>query len=385
MWQRSGVKIPASLHEKLAPCAGRTPRLRLLLGLTCGIAAFEFFTLEIAHRSDLPGIADRESPAPILPSFTTGREQSPGGELFHIVQQSLADRTTASDSDALEALAGWVTAHFSGADIRRALDFLGHSQPSGAVIELQLAMIGAWAKQAPRDAAMAVAETDLHDGRLAVTALIGVWSEIALSDAIDWATGLPEGEIRTEALLAAGYEAARTAPEVAVRLAQMLPASREANALLVHAVAQWSAIDSSAAADWSQHATDASLKAQLQAAVAQAWADSDPLTALAFALSAMQTGSWQDVAVAGVAARWARQEPAEVMSLLDLFPPGDLHDATFENTLRLWASRDVRAVADWLSTLPAGPKRERSIGIFVGTFASLEPQLGLVSDGHNNR
>jgi len=122
--------------------------------------------------------------------------------------------------------------------------------------------VGDLADKSPVDAAAYSARIEdpaIRRAALEQTAI--AWAEKDLSGATNWLSSLPPGETREVVSRDIAYEASRTNAMVALELAADMPANRERDDLIVHAIRQWANEDAASATTWAQQVADEKLKA----------------------------------------------------------------------------------------------------------------------------
>jgi hypothetical protein len=231
--------------------------------------------------------------------------------------------------------------------------------------------------------------------------LVRRWAELDPAAAIAWAVALPPGTARTDALeqavlagaetdlpgtvetvntitdetirestsLTLAYEAARTDPITALQLAAPLPASRERDNLLVHALRQWTDNDATAAATWIASIPDPTLQQRLLAAYVVVFSQQDAVAAAVLASSSLEAGANQNRAVVGIVQQWAQTNPALAASWVEQFPAGTLRDTATQNLLSIWTTHDAAAAGKWVEQLPAGGSRDTALAAYQTALA----------------
>lgn len=255
------------------------------------------------------------------------------------------------------------------ADVPAALAALG-AQTGPAATEMRQLLVRRWAE---RDvAAAATWATQLPEGAPRNQALEQVaiaWAETDLDDATAWLRDLPDGEGKHLATLSTAYEAARTDPLVALELASKLPASPARDELLVHAVSQWATADFAAAAGWAGQIPEADLRQNLLSSIAVAASAENASAAAGFIASSLAPGETQTRAAVSITQRWTQSAPQDAAAWIAQFPDLPVRDAAVENLVGLWARQDSPATANWLSALPSGSLRTTAINIFAANQA----------------
>lgn len=196
------------------------------------------------------------------------------------------------------------------------------------------------------------------------------WASTNLPAALNWIATLPEGDPKTLASMAVAYEAARTDPLTALRLARPLLASRERDDLLACAVSQWAQTDNDAATAWVAQVPDASLKQHLFAAAAIALAGKDGAAAATLAGTVLSPGAEQDRTAVSIVQVWAQTAPQSAANWVLQFPT-TLRVAAVRSLIPIWTLRDATAAASWLNALPVGPDHDAGQAAYTQAMASL--------------
>ena len=143
-------------------------------------------------------------------------------------------------------------------ELRQALE---RSLRDGSSSEYRELLQRRWADINPSAAASwAIRLTDSTQALPLVQQTAIVWANKDMPAAVQWADSLPQGELRTSAITALGFEGARTASFAAFDLVAGLEPSLERDALIEHMVRQWSATDANQALAWIQQVPDSALR-----------------------------------------------------------------------------------------------------------------------------
>lgn len=300
----------------------------------------------------------------------------------------LAGFEAETDPDLRGEVAERTVASASSAELPGFVDALGRDVRPGAG-ELGLRFLRRWAEDDPSAAAAWTSRfSEGSEGsgwRAAVEQVAMAWANADLPAATGWVWGLPAGEARNAATFALAYEAARTEPVAALELASRLPATRERDDLLAHAVSQWAGVDPALASTWAMAEEDPALRQRLVASVAIAVAASDSPAAVVLAVTGLDGGEEQDRAVVSIVQRWVQQAPPGAASWVARFPDLPLREAVVENLLVHWDVRDSAAAAAWVDGLPPGRLRDaaftvharvRAVGSGAAAPAPTEPAGG---------
>jgi len=231
-------------------------------------------------------------------------------------------------------------------DRRELLDAVLDHMPSGDHFQQAVSGIfSSWARENPAEAAAAVME--LPPGRVfanAVRQIASQWVDSAPSkkDVFDWASRLPEGEARQEAISAVIGEWSSDAPQDALNALSALSAADRKSAM------------QSLASGWSQKNPEAVL--QWAAAL------SDPAERTNIVRSALS--------------RWAGNSPESAARYVERLPESERSGA-IQAVVNQWASKDTEAAANWLRQQPQGAAKDSAISSIAHTISREDPQTAM--------
>lgn len=260
-------------------------------------------------------------------------------------------------------------------DLPAAVEFLGGRSSSEFNHDLRMRLIRQWAGADPQ--AVADWASRLPPGperQEAITGVAIVWANQNLSQAVEWVRQLPEGNERNGGLLSVAGEAARIKPIESLILAMETPAGEVRDDLISHAASEWAAQAPAAAAEWANQITDPALRERMVKDIATEWGESDPVAAATLALNSLTPGRQQDDAVMGVVQRWVQKQPEETAAWVAGFPEGALRDTALEELVKLWADEHLEQAGNWLNRLVPGPVRDVAVGAYVGKVLPQSPE-----------
>ena len=215
----------------------------------------------------------------------------------------------------------------------------------------------------------------------AIKAVAIAWANQDLAGAVEWGRQLRNESERQIALTCVGFEAARSEPLTALTVAVELNASSERDELIRHAAVEWAFAAADAAAEWARQIEDGALRSQTMAAIAVAWAETDPRAAATLASEELEPGRVQEDAVVSVVQRWAQREPVDAAAWISTFEEGELRAAAVHNLVKLWTDENPAEAGEWLKGLLPGSVRdvamaayEEQIGPGVLKIPSSKPQ-----------
>jgi hypothetical protein len=136
----------------------------------------------------------------------------------------------------------------------------------------------------------------------------------------------------------------------------------------------WAATSPAKALEWASALPSGELRQQAIGAITTALAESDPVSAATLAVQSLPAGKVQDDAVVSIVQRWAQQEPAKAAAWVVEFPQGALRDTAIEELVKLWTNQDLEQAGKWLSALEAGRNRDIAAGAYADAIAPTFPK-----------
>jgi hypothetical protein len=265
-------------------------------------------------------------------------------------------------------------ADISFADVADVLAFLRQNGKPGTNRDLELRLMRRWAENDPRRGADWVLQMPAGSLRQAALREVAVaWAGRNISEATEWVGELVEDD-QQAVLMSIAYEAGRTDPPGAMKLAMAMAPGEDRTELISHTARQWAVSDPKAAVAWAGTLDDDTLRARIVPGIATAWSESDAIAAAALAVNTMPPGRPRDDAVVGIVQRWVQSEPQRAAAWVADFPPGSLRDAAVENLVKLWTDQDFEQVAHWLNGLESGPDRDFAIEAYVSKITPAFPE-----------
>jgi len=232
------------------------------------------------------------------------------------------------------------------------------NSPSAA--ELRALLATRWAEQNPAAAAAWAGQLPPGPVRNDLLQQIAIpWAESDLPAVTDWVAELPATDpAKSEVSLAVAYEAARTNALIALQLAAPLPASRERDDFLIHAVRQWTEADAATVGAWIASIPDPALQQRLTAAFAVALSQADSSAAATLASTSLPSGSLQNRTTVAIVQQWAQTDPTSAAHWVEQFPAGALRDSATQNLLSLWTLQNPDAAGQWAASLTDSTLRQ---------------------------
>jgi hypothetical protein len=206
------------------------------------------------------------------------------------------------------------------------------SNPNPAGYDLQTLLLGRWTEINPSEALnWATATLDGRSRGYFLNSMAGVWAKHDLSDAIAWAQQLPQSAEQQNILARIADEATYIDPVMALTLASTLPENSSLDALIANAAGQWADKSPEAAVAWAGQIPDENLKAKVTSAIAIEWANSNPAAAADLAIDSLPAGLLQNLTIIDIVRRLALTDMATATSWVSQFPKGDLREGAQES------------------------------------------------------
>lgn len=238
------------------------------------------------------------------------------------------------------------------------------TSPSAA--ELRALLITRWAEQTPAAAAAWAAQLPPSPMRSDLLQQVAIpWAESDLPAVTDWVAELPATDpAKLQVSLAVAYETARTNALLALQLAAPLPASRERDDFLIHAVRQWTEADAATVGAWIASIPDPALQQRLTAAFAVALSQADSRAAATLASTSLPVGSLQNRTTVAIVQQWAQTDPPSAARWVEQFPAGTLRDSATQNLLSLWTLKNPEAAGQWAASLTDSTLRQSALAAY---------------------
>lgn len=180
--------------------------------------------------------------------------------------------------------------------------------------------------------------------------LASAWAAQNVTEALQWARQLPEGESKLSALGAIGATWAKADPSGAADFAATLPQGQTKLDLLGQVALQWRDNNLEPALHWAESQRDGDQRIAAISQLVAGWAGRSPAEAATY-VADMQPGPTQNRAVGIVLSSWAGDDPQSVGTWVSQFPQGQLRDQSISTLTTLWGSKDPAAAASWLDSL----------------------------------
>lgn len=240
-------------------------------------------------------------------------------------------------------------AGLDAADFPAALLLLQNAQPPDIAMDLSRRIGRRWAELDPQ--AVATWASNLPEGSLrqdAMDSVAIVLSNSNLKEAVNWGEQLASDAEHYQVLTVVGNEAVRTDPLTALQIAAQLPPGNGRDELVRRAAMRWVSSDPQNAVTWAEQIPDDTLRANVLAGEATAWASQDPADAATLAVTEVPTGRLLDDTVVSIVERWAQQQPEAAAAWVKQFPEGDMRTAAVENLIVQWSKTDQVGANQWL-------------------------------------
>jgi hypothetical protein len=205
-----------------------------------------------------------------------------------------------------------------------------------------------------------------------VFSLVHDWGQKDREELREYLTGLPEGEWKQKAMVAASGEALSGDPVEAIVWAEQMDPGERQTGLLGMAAQDWVKRDPDAAAQWVGQVNDPALQEQLAGSLVVGYADTDPVQAAECAMQTLRPGDVLNRSVAEIAWTWAMREPAAALAWVAEFPEGPARQMALGNVLGIWSNRDQTAALGWIEGLPKGSLQTEAAADLIDTLPAAE-------------
>lgn len=393
---KAPVPVPVDLGRELARIAA-IPQTRMRDEAAGGLAE----VIPLADASAALDEARRRLPAMTLPVFADRllrrlAEERPlealalvdrfrGDSLDWLLRAAVLDTWAGRDPSALvrwfeglpdgpqrSRLVGDVGAALGMQAPREGMELFKRLSKVGGKDEFLSDFLAAWGQRDAPAAAMAVRDHAFTPGREHVLgSLVATWGRRDLAAATAFLQGLPPGPTTREVWQAAVGEMATYQPRAAADLA--LRAGRAADrAGLVDSVARaWAELEPVAAVAWAETLTDPVLRRAALAVSLPQLAAEDPTRALEITLK--QGVGRENEAIFRVLGESMRDRPGEVLKWLDGLPGKEARGAAFSGFLSKLAESDPAGAAAFAGTLPPGAHRTQALSTVGAALAQSDP------------
>jgi hypothetical protein len=152
-----------------------------------------------------------------------------------------------------------------------------------------------------------------------------------------------------------GAEMSVKDPAAAVKLAAQMDASSAQLDLFRTVACNWVATDHDAAFQWVAGITNAPLRDQLIVSSVQAYAVTDPASAVNWLVESVNSDDTVNTAALNILRTWAAQNPAQAAQWVSQFPDGNLKAAAVQIVSGYWLQTDRDAASAWVQNLPVTP------------------------------
>ena len=181
------------------------------------------------------------------------------------------------------------------------------------------------------------------------SALASMWGPRDPVATLEWATNLPPGPVRSQALFSFCGDWASLDPRGA---AEFISNSADTDFPLARSESVQAGSD---AADISGR-----LKSQMLEIIAARWTSADPDAALTWAAQ-MPSGNSRDAFIAGLSSALGEAAPASAAGLVASMTPGSPQSNAALTVLLEWGRDDLAGAGDWLKLFPSGDFRQKGL------------------------
>jgi hypothetical protein len=184
------------------------------------------------------------------------------------------------------------------------------------------------------------------------------WAVADVRGAVNWVQSLPEGALKSQAMLQVSNRWTETSPQEAAAYA-----ARQNDSELLDAVAgKWANTSPQAAAAWAAGLPDGARDGVI-ARLANTWAQKDPAAAATYTAS-LSPGAAQDQALGAVVTAWACAAPEQAAKWVSQFPESPVREIAMARLIGAWAGTKPEEAGQWLQTLPVSPSTDYALSAF---------------------
>jgi hypothetical protein len=228
------------------------------------------------------------------------------------------------------------------------------------------------------------------------SALASMWGPKDPVATLEWATNLPPGPVRSQALFSFCGDWASLDPRGAAEFvvnsadndfplenpaseragdAHLDVSSRMRSQMLEIIAARWTAADPDGAIAWATQLPTGNSRDAFVAGLSSTLGETAPVQA-AELVAGMTAGPRQSNAALTVLLEWGRDDLAGAADWLKLFPSGDFRDKGLISLTDNTSERDVESVKNLLLAWPALDERAKAIRHYLTQTSSMDPVQG---------
>jgi hypothetical protein len=292
--------------------------------------------------------------------------------------EELLQRLAAAEGEKdLIAREKWLTetiASIPASQIASIVEALWGKSLSGLGRELRLRLVRLWTQEKPELAAdFILRQPESAHRTQSLGVMAAAWAERDLNGAVRWMTQLTSSGDKEGVMSQVLYEAARTAPLEAMKLAVAMPHGASRDELLTHLAVQWADKEPKAAAEWASQIQDPETRTKLLGSALVAWSEQDPSGAAHFAFESFPADDPKDETIVGMVQRWTQKDPETAARWVQEFPQGPVRDAALENLVQIWTDQDASKAGEWINSLPEGGARDTTIAAYARKLTPVDP------------
>jgi len=181
------------------------------------------------------------------------------------------------------------------------------------------------------------------------SALASMWAEKDAKGVVEWATNLPRGPVRSQALVSLCGDWAKADPQAA------------ANFVFNSAETEFPLGNSdTASGQQSDLETSSRIRIQMLETIAARWTEKDSGAAGAWAAQ-LPAGSSRDAFLAGISSALGESAPEETAALVASMEPGPHQNDAALTVLLEWGRENFASAGDWLKLFPPGDFRQKAL------------------------
>ena len=233
--------------------------------------------------------------------------------------------------------------------------------------------ISRWAQMDPKAAGdYLVTLTDKNGRDRAMRYVMAAFVDQSVDAAKAWATSLPPGYHRTNAVQSLISSLAKRDPMKALAILQEMPAETRSTSYQT-VFGAWAQTDAQGAAAKVMELPKGANRDGAIRSVASSWAQNSPADAFAWA-QGIQEKSQQSQALQTIISQWASLDPQGARSASLALPSGDLRNNAVSTLISQIAGRSPDEAKALLAELPEGSVRSGGASMLVNALAYTDPK-----------
>ncbi len=259
----------------------------------------------------------------------------------------------------------------SQGDVARSEELVAQFPPGIAAERARTALISLIAENDPAAAAARMSSQDL--GSEYLTRMIAErWAATDIPAALDWATQIPVGDARENAVERVTTTWAEADPKAALAWVLAHPNAKDPFSRGNAIVGTWVENDPEVAVSWARSQPPGEGRNTYLARALDGYANTDPALAAEIAVRDL-TGEAREEAAGSIAGSWAGSDPAAAAAWAEKLGAVEVRENALGSVARSWAESDSGEAAKWVQRLPVGSPRDSALAGLVETVSNRDP------------